>query len=108
MEFVRVGALGEIPEGDMRAYDTPAGRVTVAHIEAHLFAFADECTHHGCSLAEGTFDDRRATVECADDHSVFDVENGEPIGGPAADPLPVFQAREIDGWVEVATRPGDG
>ena len=26
MEFVRVGALGEIPEGEMRAYDTPSGR----------------------------------------------------------------------------------
>ena len=108
MEFVRVGALGEIPEGEMRAYDTPAGRVTIAHIEAHLYAFGDECTHHGCSLAEGTFDDRTATVECAADHSVFDVENGEPIEGPAADALPVFQAREVDGWVEVATRPGEG
>ena len=34
MEFVRVGALAEIPEGEMRAYDLPAGRVTVAHVEA--------------------------------------------------------------------------
>lgn len=108
MDFVRVGALGEIPEGEMRAYDMPAGRVTVAHVEAHLYAFGDECTHQGCSLAEGAFDDRAATVECACHGSVFDVENGEPIEGPAADPLPVFQAREIGGWVEVATRPGEG
>jgi 3-phenylpropionate/trans-cinnamate dioxygenase ferredoxin subunit len=108
MEFVRVGALGEIPEGEMRAYDTPSGRVTVAHIEARLYAFGDECTHQGCSLAEGDFDDRAATVECPCHGSVFDIENGEPIEGPAADPLPVFHAREIDGWVEVATRAGEG
>jgi len=108
MEFVRVGALGEIHEGEMRAYDTPAGRVTVAHIEANLYAFGDECTHQGCSLAEGEFDDRSATVECPCHGSVFDVENGEPIEGPAADPLPVFRAREVEGWVEVATRPGEG
>ncbi len=63
--YVRVGALGEIPEGEARAYDTPAGRVAVPTIETHLYAFADECTAQGCSLAEGEFDDRRATIECA-------------------------------------------
>ena len=93
MDYVRVGALGEIPEGEARAYDTPAGRVAVAHDEAHLYAFGDECTHQGCSLAEGEFDDRRATIECPVDGSVFDVETGEPIEGPAVDPLPIFQAR---------------
>lgn len=108
MDYVRVGALGEIPEGEMRAYDTDAGRVTIAHVEAHLYAFGDECTHRGCSLAEGTFDDRAATVECRCHGSVFEVESGEPVEGPAADALPVFQARVVDGWVEVATRPGEG
>jgi 3-phenylpropionate/trans-cinnamate dioxygenase ferredoxin subunit len=108
VDFVRIGALGEIPEGEMRAYDTDAGRVTVAHVEAHLYAFGDECTHQGCSLAEGDFDDRAATVEGPCHGSVFEVETGEPVEGPAADALPVFQARVVDGWVEVATRPGEG
>ena len=58
MEFMRVGALAEIPEGEVRAYDTPTGRVAVAHVEAHVYAFGDECTHQGCSLAE-TGDVRR-------------------------------------------------
>ena len=108
MDYVRVGAMGEIPEGEARAYDTPAGRVAVAHDEAHLYAFGDECTHHGCSLSEGEFDDRQATIECPVDGSVFDVETGEPVEGPAADPLPIYQARVVDGWVEVASHPGDG
>ena len=95
------------PKG-RRAHSTrPAGRVAVTHDETHLYAFADECTAQGCSLAEGEFDDRRATIECANDGSVFDVETGEPLEGPAQDPLAVFAAREVDGWVEVATRPGD-
>jgi 3-phenylpropionate/trans-cinnamate dioxygenase ferredoxin subunit len=106
LDYVRVGALGEIPEGEVRAYDTPSGRVAVAHAENRLFAFGDECTHQGCSLAEGTLDDREARVECPCHGSVFDVETGEPVEGPAEDPLPVFQAREVEGWVEVATRPG--
>ena len=105
MDFVRVGSLGEIPEGEARAYDTPVGKVAVAHMEARLFAFGDECTHQGCSLAEGEFDDRRAVVECPCHGSVFDVETGEPMEGPAEDPLQVFNARVVDGWVEVGSQP---
>ncbi|MBI3648689.1 MAG: Rieske (2Fe-2S) protein [Actinobacteria bacterium] len=109
MEFIRIAALAEIPEGEVRAYDTPSGRVAIAHIEHRLFAFGDECTHSGCSLAEGKLDDRKATVECPCHASVFDVETGEPVEGPAADPLPVFVAREEGGWIEVTTEPaGEG
>ena len=106
MEFIRVGALAEIPEGEVRAYDVPAGRVAVVHTEHRLLAFGDECTHRGCSLSEGAFDDRDGTVECPCHGSVFDVETGEPVEGPAQDPLPLFPVREVDGWVEVSPRPG--
>ena len=57
-EFVRVGALVEIPEGELRAYDVPAGRVVVTHDEHRLFAVGETCTGSGCSLSEGAFDDR--------------------------------------------------
>lgn len=104
-EFVRLGPFAEIAEGEVRAYDLPWGRVAVTHVEHRLFAFADECTHAGCSLSEGSFDDRAATITCANDESVFDVETGEPIAGPAQDPVAVHRAREVDGWVEVSPRP---
>ena len=88
MEFIRVGGVAEIPDGEMRAFDTPAGRVAVAHVEHRLFAFGDECTHQGCSLAEGEFDDREARVVCPCHGSVFDVETGRARrragGGPGA------------------------
>jgi 3-phenylpropionate/trans-cinnamate dioxygenase ferredoxin component len=109
VEFVRVASLAEIPEGEIRAFDLPTGRVAVAHVEARLFAFADGCTHAGCALSEGGFDDRESTVECPCHGSVFDVETGEPLEGPAQDPVPVHQARLVEGWVEVAeqTVPSD-
>jgi 3-phenylpropionate/trans-cinnamate dioxygenase ferredoxin subunit len=105
MEFVRVGSLAEIPEGEMRAFDLPSGRIAVTHVEARMYAFADECTHAGCALSDGDFDDRAATVTCACHGSVFDVETGEPIDGPAQDPVAVHRARLVDGWVEVAELP---
>jgi len=87
MDFVRVGSLAEIPEGEMRAFDLPSGRIAVAHVEARMF------------------DDRAATVTCACHGSVFDVETGEPVEGPAQDPVAVHRARLVDGWVEVADQP---
>jgi 3-phenylpropionate/trans-cinnamate dioxygenase ferredoxin component len=103
--FVRVGTLVEVPEGEVRAFDLPTGRVAVAHVEARLFAFSDECTHAGCSLSDGDFDDRGSTITCACHGSMFDVETGEPLEGPAQDPVAIHQARVVDGWVEVAEHP---
>ena len=103
--FVRVGSLAEIPEGELRAYDVPSGRVVVTHDERRLFAFGESCTGAGCPLAEGVFDDRSDRLSCTSCESVFDAETGEPIEGPARDPLLVFTAKEVDGWIEVSTEP---
>jgi 3-phenylpropionate/trans-cinnamate dioxygenase ferredoxin subunit len=105
VEFVRIGSLAEVPEAEMRAYDVAAGRVAITHIEYRLFAFGDECTHAGCSLSEGKLDEHAATVTCLCHESVFDIETGEPIEGPAQDPLPIYAARDVDGWIEIASEP---
>ena len=105
MEFVRVATLAEVPEGEVRAFDLPAGRVAVAHDERRMFAFAEACPGEGCALAEGSFDDRSAQLTCGTCESVFDLETGEPIEGPARDPLQLFVAREVDGWLELSSQP---
>ena len=105
MEYVRVGTVAEIPEGEVRAFELPTGRVAVAHDERRMFAFAENCTGAGCSLADGAFDDRSAQLTCAACDSVFDLETGEPIDGPARDPLPLYRARDDDGWLEISIAP---
>jgi len=105
--FVRTASLAEIPDGELRAYDLTVGRVTIAHLENEVFAFGDECTHEGCSLAEGELDEMADTVVCPCHGSAFDVRNGEPVKGPAEDPLPVYPVRVTDdGWIEL--RPVSG
>src|SRR5207247_8703621 len=101
----RVGSLAEIPEGELRAYDVPSGRVVVTHDERRLFAVSETCTGNGRALADGTFDDRSDRLLCAACESVFDAETGEPLEGPARDPLAVLTAREADGWVEIPADP---
>jgi nitrite reductase/ring-hydroxylating ferredoxin subunit len=44
-------------------------------------------------------------VTCTTCDSVFDAETGEPLEGPARDPLRLFTVREAEGWVEVSPYP---
>ena len=99
--FHRVGTLAEVPEGELRSFDLPGLRLAIAHVENELFAFGDECTHEGCSLAEGSLGAQEDSVVCPCHESEFDLATGEPLGGPASDPIPVYLVRVSDGWIEV-------
>jgi 3-phenylpropionate/trans-cinnamate dioxygenase ferredoxin subunit len=99
--FQRIGTLAEIHEGEMRAYDLTAGRVGVANLGSELRAFGDDCTHEGSSLSEGELADED-TVVCPECGSSFDLRTGEPVTGPAEDPIVLYPARVEEGWVEVA------
>lgn len=104
--FVRIASLAEIPDGELRAYDLPSGRIALTHVENELFAFGDECTHEGCSLAEGELGEQEDSVVCPCHGSEFDLRTGEPIAGPAEDPVPIFPVRATaDGWVEIGPPP---
>lgn len=98
-EWTKVGAPGEVAEGEMSSYGVGDRMIAIANVEGDLHAFDDVCTHQQCSLAEGDLDG--ATVECPCHGSQFDVTTGEAIGGPATDPVDVFQLREQDGELQV-------
>jgi 3-phenylpropionate/trans-cinnamate dioxygenase ferredoxin subunit len=100
-EFLRIGAAASVPDGEMREFDLPNVRVAVACVDGRFHAFAGECTALGCQLAEGTIEDGEAVV-CPEDGSSFDLGTGEPLRGPAEEPIAVFAVRVDQGWLEVA------
>ena len=77
------------------------GRICIGHAGAGVFAIGDECTHQGCSLSEDGELTEEGMVECGCHGSRFDPSTGEPVHGPASDPVPVFQTHVVDGWIEV-------
>ena len=98
-EWVKVGAAGEVPEGEVTAFGVGERQVAVANVEGDLHAFDDTCTHMQCSLAEGELDG--TIIECPCHGSQFDVTTGEAVGGPAVDPVGVFETKEEDGELKV-------
>src|SRR5437016_1672860 len=101
-EFNRIGTLAEIPEGEVRAYELPGVRLAVVQLEGEVYAVGDECPEDGNALSDGEVDENEWLVVCPHDGSSFDVRSGEPVAGPAVDPVPVYRVRIEDGWVAVA------
>jgi nitrite reductase/ring-hydroxylating ferredoxin subunit len=107
--FIRVASLAEIPDGELRAFESPRGRVVIAHVEQELFGLADECPADGAPLSEGTLDEAADALICPGDGIAFDLRTGEPLGAPGVDAVAVHAARVDDeGWVEIGRPSGGG
>ncbi|KZS83588.1 Rieske 2Fe-2S domain-containing protein [Mycobacterium persicum] len=66
-------------------------------------AFGEFCPHLAAPMADGWID--RGRLVCPWHGSRFALESGEVLRGPSAAPLPCYEARLVDGMVEVR---GDG
>lgn len=90
-EFVKVGLVSDFPEGELRACKDGAGKsVVVINRGGRLYAFANYCPHAGLDLTSG-FLSARGLV-CLYHGSVFDLESGESLAGPAG-PLTLYDVR---------------
>jgi 3-phenylpropionate/trans-cinnamate dioxygenase ferredoxin subunit len=95
-DFITVGKVDDVPEGELRQYEVGGEDVAVANVDGELHAFSDVCTHRQCSLSEGDLDG--TTVTCACHGSEFDVTTGDVLAGPAVEPVQSY---------EVSTEGGD-
>ena len=94
-----VGAAGDEPEGTLRRVEVADTAVCLARTGEGWVAFDDTCTHEECSLAEGELDG--GVIVCPCHGSEFDVRTGDVLTPPALDPLPIFEAREEGGALQV-------
>jgi nitrite reductase/ring-hydroxylating ferredoxin subunit len=99
-EFVSVGSDAEVEEGSAKAFEVSGAEVAVARVSGILYAFSDICTHRGCNLStEGEIEG--TTIQCGCHGSVFSMETGEALEGPATDPVRTFGVREQDGQIQI-------
>jgi len=73
--------------------------VAVADLGGELAAFDDTCTHRECPLSEGTIVD--ASVICPCHKSRFDLRTGQPLNGPATQPIRIRVVRVEDGHLVI-------
>ncbi|MCA9190316.1 MAG: Rieske 2Fe-2S domain-containing protein [Planctomycetales bacterium] len=72
--FQTVAKIGDIPEGQGRAFTIGKNTVAVFLHEGKYFAIDDFCPHQGASLAEGYIED--CAVACPWHHWRFSIADG--------------------------------
>ena len=86
-----IGQTTEVPEGGGTVFSH--SKLVVTQPEKGEFkAFDAACTHGGCTVQEVD----KELIRCLCHGSEFDYTSGEPVSGPAQDPLAPFTVT-IDG-----------
>ena len=100
-EFIKVGTVDEVPEGEMKGWEVNGVRVGVANVEGEYYAFHDCCTHQQYRLTDSFLLGERLT--CDWHGASFDIRTGEVKALPATRDLPMFPVEVRDGelWVAV-------
>ncbi len=92
----------ELTEGAATCAHVGDVRVLLVRQGGQVRALANRCTHRGGPLHEGDVGD--GTITCPWHKSVFALEDGSVVRGPAAYPQPVYDVRSRDGMLEVRVR----
>ena len=95
--FVKVTAVTEIPDGEMKIVCD--GRVVVANVAGRFHAFGNICPHAEGPLGEGFLDG--PTVECPWHNGQWDITTGKGLTAFATADIRVFAVRVVEGDVEV-------
>jgi nitrite reductase/ring-hydroxylating ferredoxin subunit len=102
--WTEVGALDELPEGKGRAVRVGDEPMVLVRSGEQVFALSDVCTHQGAQLHGGAVKTASpATITCPFHGSIFRLEDGRVMRGPATRALATYEVRIEDG--SVAVRP---
>jgi 3-phenylpropionate/trans-cinnamate dioxygenase ferredoxin subunit len=96
-----VCALADLAPGSAARFDVLGRRVAVVRIGDDVYAIGDTCSHADVSLSEGEVRCDEKELECWKHGSAFSLVTGEPQTLPATQPVPVYEARVVNGEIEV-------
>lgn len=99
-DWVTVARTEDVPEDGLLRVTVDDMEVLLANVGREYRAIGDVCTHARCSLADGWIED--GNVQCACHWSVFSLETGEVVRGPATESEPVYQVRVEGDEIQVA------
>src|SRR3954454_20408731 len=111
-DWIDLGPLDDLPEGRPALRTSGGGSaaappLAIVRRGATVDAFVGACTHLGGPLGEGSLEEvhGRLCLVCPWHGSAFDLEEGQPRRGPAADPQVKLEVRYEAGRV-LARLPG--
>lgn len=98
-DWTDVAADADLAEGATLKVDAAGAAVLLHRRNGRICALDNVCTHAGGPLDEGSVAD--GCVTCPWHGSVFRLEDGTVVRGPASTPQPGYETRVSDGRIEV-------
>jgi nitrite reductase/ring-hydroxylating ferredoxin subunit len=99
--FVEVVKVDDVSPGSATVVDVKGVEIALINQGGEFYAIGNECTHAGAPLGEGELIEENQ-LECPLHGSVFDITTGEPVVGPADEPVPSYPVKVQDGVVKIA------
>jgi 3-phenylpropionate/trans-cinnamate dioxygenase ferredoxin subunit len=97
----RIGPLDDLKPGTSKQVIIGEHRIALVRIDDDVYAIGDVCSHQDVSLSEGEVYPDDKSIECWKHGSTFSLEDGSAEALPATKPVPVYEARVVDGQIEV-------
>lgn len=101
LDFVKVAAISDIREGEMKIVFNELA--VVANVQGNFHAFGNVCPHAAGPLGEGFLDGH--IVECPWHAAQWDIATGSAVSGLATVDIPVFKVRVVGENVEIQLTP---
>jgi metal-sulfur cluster biosynthetic enzyme/nitrite reductase/ring-hydroxylating ferredoxin subunit len=107
-EFVRVAAVGEVPDPGKTLVEVDGDMVALFHVGGVFYAIDDVCTHDGGPLADGELRDHK--ISCPRHGAKFDIRTGAALSMPAVRATRAHDVKVDDGavWVRLRAEAGAG
>jgi nitrite reductase/ring-hydroxylating ferredoxin subunit/uncharacterized membrane protein len=103
-DWTPVMAAGDLPEGSPTKVEAGDATILLFRSADRILAIGSRCSHAGGPLHEGKIDDGEMCVQCPWHGSVFRLEDGAVVHGPASVPQAAYDVRVRDGSIEVRHR----
>ncbi|MCB1492744.1 MAG: non-heme iron oxygenase ferredoxin subunit [Rhodobiaceae bacterium] len=98
-DWVDLIAKSDLEPEDVTPVEHGGRRLAVYDAPDGVYVTLATCTHGGADLTDGYFDGH--LIECPLHQGCFDIRDGKPLGAPVTRPLKTFEARVVDGRVQV-------
>jgi chlorite dismutase len=91
--FVAVARVGEVPPGRSKRVYNGADAIALFNVDGEFHAVGDRCSHGRASLSEGSVDSDGCTLNCPWHGGKFNIETGEPVGGPVRAAIKTYRVK---------------
>jgi nitrite reductase/ring-hydroxylating ferredoxin subunit/uncharacterized membrane protein len=104
-----LGALDDLPDRTLLTREVAGQPLLVYRRGTGVRVLSNVCSHLGGPLNEGELiDGDEPCVQCPWHESVFSLDTGDAVHGPATSPQPAFAVRVSNGQVEIQLPNADG